>query len=74
VAATGSSPHQPRLQVVAGSPTDEELAAVVAVVVAAAAAPAAPAAPARPPAWGRAALLEGVGGAPLASAADNRLA
>jgi hypothetical protein len=64
----------PRIEVLAGSPSDEEIAAVVTAVVATASAAAARVAPPRPPAWGRAALLEGVGGAPLASAADSRLA
>lgn len=62
-----------RLTITSGSPTTEEIAVIAAVVHGLATATAA-AAPRRiDPAWTQAARLEGMGQAPLVSAADARL-
>lgn len=60
------------ITVTAGSPTDEEVAALAAVVAGLAAAQSPPE-DRRPPAWGRAARLEALGQAPLVSSTDPRL-
>lgn len=62
-----------RLQFTAGSPTDEEIAAVTATLLGIAAATPAEAPTRRTPAWGRAARMEAIGQAPFITGADPRL-
>ncbi len=69
----GSLPEGTRLRVVDGGATPEEAVAVLLALELAAAADASAAAPPRRPAWQRAARLEALGQAPVASAVDPRL-